>query len=87
MRVVDDKEATIMCVQCGSIGRAVSSDIVPTLQSPYHLGKTPMRSPLCTREKHLSVEPIDERRMQVELRLGTKKMLQPIHGAKIQNKV
>ena len=40
-----------------------------------------------TREKDLGIKPIDERRVQVELRLGTKKMLQAIHGAKVRNKV
>ena len=38
-------------------------------------------------EEHLGVEAVDERRMQVVLRLGPQEMFEAVHAAKIQNKV
>lgn len=87
VRMVDDKETTVGGIESGTVASAVGNDRIAMLQTPYYLGETPMRSTLGTREKHLGVKSVEEGRVQVELRLGTKKMLQPIHGAKIQNKV
>ena len=40
-----------------------------------------------TREEHLGVEAIDERRVQVVLRLRIEEMSDAVHAAKILNKV
>ena len=41
----------------------------------------------CTGEEGLGVEAVDERRVQVVLRLRTEEMANAVHGAKIRRKL
>ena len=80
--MVEDKELTVGAKEMGlSVGTHGNNAIV-ALQSPDGTLVPVSRTALGTREEHLGVEPVDEGRVQVELRLGAQKVLQAIHGCK-----
>ena len=84
MWMVDDEEPTVRGIKSGSVPSPFGNNPIMPLQPPHHSLVATLRAALGTREKDLGVEPIDERRMQVELRLGMQKMLQAVHGAKVR---
>jgi hypothetical protein len=83
MRVVEDKEISLGSVDGCSVLLTPGRDTIVALQSPDNILEIvpPTRS---TRKENLGVEAIDEGRVEVELRLRTEEMLEPIHDAKIR---
>ena len=61
VRMVDDKEKAVGGLQPCRSCRPFGDNTIVMLQTPHHTLIATPRSPLGTREKHLGVEPIEER--------------------------
>lgn len=70
MRMVYQQKISLGSMQFDCANLMLGDNPVMMLQSPYHGLKASLWTPLCTREKHLGVKPIDKRGVQVKLRLG-----------------